>query len=173
MPDYHLRDEYTEMMDEWIKDGSRIAPWSLIEQYHSDEEFENVIRTTNEAAVGNMENENFVPCITYYVKDITNGKLLGAVNIRYYLTKSTFETWGHIGFGVRPSERKKGYATEMLNMALDECRQMKMEKVFIGCLEENIGSAKTIEKCGGVLRGTVEFNYNNENVRVRQYIIEL
>ena len=173
MPDYHLRNEYTEMMDEWIKDGSRIAPWSLIEQYHTDDEFDNVIRTTNEAAVGNMQNKDFVPCITYYVKDITNGKLLGAVNIRYYLTKSTYETWGHIGFGVRPTERKKGYATEMLYMALDECRKMKMEKVFLGCLENNIGSAKTIEKCGGILRGVIPHEYYGKSVNVRQYLIDL
>jgi predicted acetyltransferase len=173
MPDYHLRDEYTEMMDEWIKDGSRIAPWSLIEQYHTDEEFDNVIRITNEAVVGNMQNKDFVPCKTFYVKDTTSGKMLGAVNIRYYLTKSTFETWGHIGFGVRPSERKKGYATEMLNMALDECRQMKMEKVFLGCLDENIASAKTIEKCGGILRGTILREYGGNNVKICQYYIEL
>jgi len=173
MPDYHLRDEYTEMMDEWIKDGSQIAPWSLIEQYHTDEEFDKVIRITNEAVVGNMENKDFVPCRTYYVKELKDGKLLGAVNIRYYLTKSTYETWGHIGFGVRPSERKKGYATEMLTMALDECRQMKMEKVFLGCLENNIGSAKTIEKCGGVLRGTISHEYYGKKVNILQYLIDL
>jgi len=173
MPDYHLKEEYAEMMDEWIKDGSQIAPWSLLDQYHTDEEFENVIRITNEAVVGNMRSKEFVPCKTYYVKALTNGKLLGAVNIRYYLTKETYETWGHIGFGVRPSERKKGYATEMLNLALDECRQMKMEKVFIGCLDENIGSSKTIEKCGGILRGAVMRVYHNENVKIRQYFINL
>jgi len=173
MPDYHLRDEYTEMMDEWVKDGSRIAPWSLIEQYHTDDEFDKVIRATNEAAVGNMKNKEFVPCKTYYVKDFINGKLLGAINIRYYLTKSTYETWGHIGFGVRPSERKKGYATEMLKMALEECRQMRMEKVFIACLENNIGSAKTIEKCGGILRDIFTFIYNGESVNIRRYFIDL
>jgi predicted acetyltransferase len=161
------------MLDKWKKDGSRIASCSLIEQCQTEEQFENIIRTTNEAAVGNMKNKDFVPCITYYAKDIVTEKLLGAVNIRYYLTKSTYETWGHIGFGIRPSERKKGYATEMLNLALDECRQMKMEKVFIGCLEDNIGSSKTIEKCGGVLRGVVSYEYNGESVNIRQYFITL
>ena len=173
MPDYHLRAEYTEMMDEWIKDGSRIAPWSLIEQYHTDEEFEAVIRRTNEAAVGNMGNKAYVPCVTYYAKDKASGKLLGAVNIRYYLTKETYDTWVHIGFGVRPSERRKGYATEMLNLAIEQCRQMKMEKVFIGCLVSNTASAKTIEKCGGVLRGRTTTEYYNETVEISQYVIAL
>jgi len=173
MPDYHLRDEYTEMMDEWIKDGSRIAPWSLIEQYQTDEEFDSVIRRTNEAAVGNMGNKEYVPCVTYYAKDKSTNKLLGAVNVRYYLTKATYETWGHIGFGVRPSERRKGYATEMLMLALDECRRMKMEKVFIGCLKDNIASAKTIEKCGGFLRGSTTTEYYGETVKIVQYCVVL
>ena len=89
------------------------------------------------------------------------------------MIKSTYDTWGHIGFGVRPSERNKGYATEMLTMALDECRQMKMEKVFIGCLDNNIGSAKTIEKCGGVLRGVISSEYYGKTVNIRQYLIDL
>jgi len=173
LPDYYMRTEYAEMMDEWIKDGSRIAPWSLLEQYGTDEEWEKVIRITNEAIVGNYDNKDYVPCITYYVKDIAAKRLLGAVNIRYYLTKAGYDTWGHIGFGVRPSERRKGYATEMLLLALDECRKMKMERVLLGCLEENTGSAKTIEKCGGVPENVAEHKYNGENVRIRRYWIEL
>ena len=171
-PDYYLREEYTEMMDEWIKDGSRIAPWSLIEQYHTDSDFEKMIRIVNDAELGNGIGD-FAPCKTYWVKKIESNRLLGAVNIRYYLTKLGYDTWGHIGFGVRPSERNKGYATKMLLMALDECRILKMEKVLIGCLEENIGSIKTIEKCGGVLEKIAIHEYNSENVRIRRYWIQL
>jgi predicted acetyltransferase len=171
-PDFYLRKEYTEMMDEWIKDGSRIAPWSLIEKYHSDNDFEKMIRIVNDAEVGNGIGD-FSPCKTYWVKNIETNKLLGAINIRYYLTKLGFETWGHIGFGVRPSERKKGYATQMLLAALDECRIMKMEKVLIGCLDGNIASYKTIEKCGGILENTIIHEYNSENVLIRRYWIEV
>jgi predicted acetyltransferase len=171
-PDYYLREEYTEMMDEWIKDGSPIAPWSLIEQYHSDEDFEKMIRIVNDAAVGNGVGD-FAPCITYWVKDSESNRLIGAVNIRYYLTKLGYETWGHIGFGVRPSERRKGYAAQMLSAALDECRAMKMERVLLGCLDENIASAKTIEKCGGVLENCAAHEYSGENVLIRRYWIAL
>ena len=171
-PDYYMHSEYIDMMDEWIKDGSRISPWSLLEQYRTTEEFEKVIRTINNAKIG-KEIGDFAPSVTYWVKAVNSNKLIGSVNIRYYLTKEGFETWGHIGFGVRPSERKKGYATQMLLFALSECRGMKMEKVLIGCLEENIASAKTIEKCGGVLENIVEHEYNGENVFIKRYWFEL
>ena len=108
-PDYHLRGECTEMMNEWMKARSRIAPWSLIEHYHTGDEFEKMIRAVNNAAAGNGIGD-FSPCIAYWVKNVETNSLLGAVNIRYYLTKLGFETWGHIGFGVRPGERRAGYA---------------------------------------------------------------
>jgi predicted acetyltransferase len=58
-------------------------------------------------------------------------------------------------------------------MALDECRQMKMEKVFIACLEENIGSAKTIEKCGFVFKDIFTYSDDGQNVTIRRYFIDL
>jgi len=57
---------------------------------------------------------------------------------------------GHIGYGVRPTERRKGYASEILRLALDECRRMGMKKVMVGCHQDNIGSKKTIEKNNAV-----------------------
>jgi len=65
---------------------------------------------------------------------------------------------GHIGYGIRPSERKKGYATKMLELALALCRQKGMEKVLLTCDKGNIGSAKTMSKNGAVLENEVEEN---------------
>lgn len=91
-PDYHMRKQYTEMLDEWIKDRSSINPKSLITEYHTDEEFDDVIRRTNDAAVG--KGVNYPAFKTFYAKDIATGKLLGAVLIRYYLIKRLYETHG-------------------------------------------------------------------------------
>jgi len=80
-----------------------------------------------------------------------NEKLVGLLNIRFDLTNELREMYGDIGYGVRPSERRQGYATEMLKFALDVCREKKMKDVILGCYENNYGSNKTIVKNGGIL----------------------
>ena len=52
-----------------------------------------------------------------------NDKLIGAASLRHYLTVEGLNTWGHIGYGVRPTERKKGYGTEMLRLMLIKCKE--------------------------------------------------
>lgn len=57
-------------------------------------------------------------------------------------------TWGHIGYGVRPTERRKGYATQTLNILLEETKKRYIHKILIGSHASNIGSCKVIENCG-------------------------
>ena len=61
------------------------------------------------------------------------------------------EHGGHIGYGVRPSERRKGYGKQQLLLVLDAARQMKIPKVMISCDKDNIASGKTAVSCGGIL----------------------
>ncbi len=62
---------------------------------------------------------------------------------------------GHIGDGVRPSERRKGVATKMIGLALEECKKIGIDKVLMVCDKKNIGSAKSIENNGGVLENEI------------------
>ncbi len=80
-----------------------------------------------------------------------NNKLIGLLNIRFDLTNELREQYGDIGYGVRPSERRKGYATEMLKHALAICKEKNMKEAILGCYENNYGSNKTIIKNGGIL----------------------
>ena len=80
-----------------------------------------------------------------------NDKLIGLLNIRFDLTDELREKYGDIGYGVRPSERRKGYATEMLKYALNICREKNMKYAILGCYENNFGSNKTIQKNSGIL----------------------
>lgn len=91
----------------------------------------------------------------YYLYLVLNDeeKLVGLLNIRYDLPKNLREQYGDIGYGVRPSERRKGYATEMLHYALSICKEKEMEEVILGCYENNYGSNRTIIKNGGILYG--------------------
>ena len=78
-------------------------------------------------------------------------KLVGLLNIRFNLSDNLKELYGDIGYGVRPSERRKGYATKMLEYALQVCKEKKMKEAILGCYENNYGSNKTIIKNGGIL----------------------
>ena len=97
-----------------------------------------------------------VPDTTLFCLDLDRNVFVGAVNIRHYLNKGLLRTGGHIGDGIRPSERKKGYATAMISLALEVCKSLGIEKILMTCDKDNIGSAKSIINNGGVLENEVE-----------------
>ena len=92
---------------------------------------------------------------TFFCLDEARDRMVGAVNIRHYLNEALLLNGGHIGDGVRPSERRKGIATKMIALALEECRKLGIEKVLMVCDKENIGSAKSIQLNGGILENEV------------------
>lgn len=77
-------------------------------------------------------------------------KLLGMIQIRHDFNDYLEKFGGHIGYSVKPSERRKGYAKKMLEMALPFCKQLGLKKVLITCNDNNIGSEKTILDNGGI-----------------------
>ena len=99
--------------------------------------------------------ENLVPDSTFFCLDEDRDIFVGAVNIRHYLNEALLRDGGHIGDGVRPSERRKGIATKMIGLALDECRKLGIDRVLMVCDKDNIGSAKSIINNGGVLENEI------------------
>lgn len=85
----------------------------------------------------------------------SDNKVVGMLQIRHKLTEKLYFNIGHIGDGVRPSERRKGYATEMIRLALEECKKLGINKVLMACNKENVASAKSIMKNGGILENEV------------------
>jgi len=81
----------------------------------------------------------------------SDGRIVGLIDIRHTLNDFLRNYGGHIGYGVRPSERRKGYATQMLRLALDYCRTLGLDRVMLACDKNNPASRLTIEKCGGIL----------------------
>lgn len=99
--------------------------------------------------------------LTYLVFD--NNVLIGLLSIRFDLDNKMANEYGHIGYGVRPTKRNKGYATKMLAFALEECKRLGLDSVILGCYKDNIGSSKTIIKNGGVLiREEDDYSRSNE-----------
>lgn len=105
----------------------------------------------------------------YFLIEEESTRILGAIDIRHSLNEYLFSSGGHIGYGIRPSERRKGYATKMLALALDKSRALDLDKVLVTCNKENIGSAKTIMNNGGVLENEV---LDGKNI-IQRYWIKL
>lgn len=144
------RHQITEMMDEWTATGEKIVPYAIrVMDYHDFERYCHAIELKEPRG-------NLVPSSTFFCLDEERNIMVGAVNIRHYLIESLLLNGGHIGDGVRPSERRKGVATAMIGLALEECQNLGIEKVLMVCNKENIGSAKSIINNGGVLENEVE-----------------
>ena len=75
---------------------------------------------------------------------------MGMIDIRHELNEYLRTIGGHIGYGIRPTERKKGYASYLLKEALTKCKELHINQVLITCNEDNIGSAKVILNNGGI-----------------------
>ena len=99
--------------------------------------------------------EGLVSDATFFCFDEKRNLMVGAVNIRHDLNDYLLKYGGHIGDGIRPSERRKGYATEMIRLALEECRKLGLTRVLMTCDKNNIGSAKSIIRNGGILENEV------------------
>lgn len=82
---------------------------------------------------------------------VEHEKIIGLINIRYTLSQEMAELYGHIGIGVRPNERRKGYGKTMLKQGLILARNNGLNEVILGCYKDNIGSLKSIEANNGVL----------------------
>ena len=99
--------------------------------------------------------EGLVSDSTFFCFDEKRNLMVGAGNIRHDLNDYLLKYGGHIGDGIRPSERRKGYATEMIRLALEECRKLGLTRVLMTCDKNNIGSAKSIIRNGGILENEV------------------
>ena len=156
------------MIDEWKTDNDlsndNYTPLAIFKNDYHD--FDNYL--------GKLEikesTNNLVPDSTLFLLDEDRNIFLGAVNIRHYLNDYLLKYSGHIGDGIRPSERRKGYGTEMIRLTLIECKKMGIKEVLMICDKSNIASAKVIIKNGGIL----ENEFINENGKIEQrYWIKL
>lgn len=106
--------------------------------------------------VHNMENEKYalskglVPSSTYFLIRENDDKLIGMIDLRIKLNDYLRNYGGNIGYSIRPTERKKGYAKIQLYLCLLKCKEYNLDKVLITCTNYNEGSRRTILSLGGI-----------------------
>ena len=158
--------QLSEMIDEWKIDQeinhTNHAPWAIFKNDYHDFEY----------YLNNLEfkeaKDDRVPDSGFFLLDVEDDILLGAIYIRHYLNDYLLKYGGHIGDGIRPSKRNMGYATEMIRLALFECKKLGIKKVLMVCDKSNIASARTIIKNGGLLEN--EFEDEKGEIQQRYWI---
>ena len=160
------RDECAQMIDEWRRDQTlhqtNHSPWVIFKNDCRD--FDRYVRELDCLE----PDPEHVPYSTFFLLDTERDRLLGAVNIRHRLNERIAKTGGHLGMGIRPSERRKGYATAMIDLALKKCAELGIRDVLMTCDRENVASAKSIVRNGGVLENEI---IDDEGTIIQRYWI--
>lgn len=151
-PTVELENEYHDMINEWKSQEDKLVPFVL---GFDASDFPVLVERLENYSKGIGLKEGMVPHSTYWLVNEEN-RILGAVNIRHRLNEGLLRDGGHIGYGIRPSERRKGNASEALKQALEIVKGFGVDTALVVCYKWNIGSAKTIQKNGGILENEIE-----------------
>ena len=152
-PSITRKEEAIEYLSEHVKCNSEINGHGGLKKMLSDSSYtyekwlENLVLIQDKEYA---ESINWVPSSTFFTIRKSDNKIVGMVNIRHYLNDHLKKISGHIGYGIRPTERRKGYAKIQLYMALLEAQKLGLDKVMIDCIVSNVASEKTIQALGGV-----------------------
>lgn len=171
-PSFERKDEIIEYINEFVEYNSEINGTGgldkIIEGYTFEQALERCL---------SMEDANYAKKInrcqskTFLLIRENDNRIVGTINVRWNLTEAMKRFGGNIGYGIRPTERRKRYATQMLEKALKYCKEeLNLEKVMLGCYKENEASRRTILNAGGIL----ERELKTENGKIAQvYWIKL
>ena len=115
--------------------------------------------------------EERVPAETYFLVRESDDRIVGMINIRLALNYKLWNYGGHIGYSIRPSERRKGYNNINLYLALIVCANRGLEAVLLDCDKENLGSSKTMQALGGKM--IYEYFDSEKNITIQNYVIDI
>lgn len=150
-PTIEMENEYVEYISEWEKAGDKIVPSAA---KRSIKDYKILVAFWRDMETDKAYEKGFVPSTLYFLVD-ENNRIYGAIHIRHELNDYLINFGGHIGYGIRPSERKRGYASKMLSLALPMAKGLGIKKALVTCDKTNIASAKTIINNGGILENEI------------------
>ncbi len=164
-PHIRYKEEIVKYREEFTASGEQMHGGVGL---HQSESIEHWLRMVKDHLRESTVHPGRVPNSVFLALD-EHDHLVGMINIRHRLNEYYEKYGGHIGYGVRPSERKKGFATQMLALALKEAVNLGLDKVLITCSTTNIGSAKTILNNGGIFENEV-FDPHDRTMTQRYWI---
>ncbi|EHK2441766.1 GNAT family N-acetyltransferase [Clostridium perfringens] len=164
LPNLNLKNEIEEYKNEFILNGDSMDGCAGLGNIESFEEWIQILKDNSNIST---VREGFVPSSTYMAIRESDNRIVGMIDIRHFLNDYLEKFGGHIGYSVRKSERQKGYAKKMLELALEKCKELNINRVLLTCSKDNIPSMKTILSQGGILENEV---LEGERITCRYWI---
>ena len=140
-PDLSYADEIIKYKEESLAESPVINGSAGLDRFSSIEVW---LEELKKRSCEDTVPKGLVPSSTYLAVREKDNYIVGMIDIRHYLNEYLTQVGGNIGYGVRKTERNKGYAKQMLKLALEKCKELKIKKVVLTCDEDNIASEKVI-----------------------------
>ncbi|MEU4243468.1 GNAT family N-acetyltransferase [Actinoplanes sp. NPDC026619] len=153
IPTSRLQASWLEARDEWPpgahQDGTglRLAPNGGLDKPEAFAEWVDLLRRQSDRSVA--VGDGRVQATHWWI--VEDDTYLGAIDLRHYLNALLLDIGGHVGYSIRPSARRRGLATWALGAVLPEARALGLDRLLLTCDDDNVASARSIERNGGVL----------------------
>ena len=170
-PNIDYKEKAIDYINELREYGSSTDGCGSLNRYLNESTYEEWLKKViSDIDIANVK-ESKVPALTYFYVREEDDRIVGMINIRLALNDFLRNEAGHIGYSVRPTERRKHYGTEMLKCGLEVCRRIGIEDVIVSCDKDNPASAGVIKNCGGVLEA--EFYSETFKAVIQRYVINI
>ena len=169
-PTINRKKEAKEYVEEFKKYNEKYSGIGKLKEIENNIKYEEYLKYLDKMKDEEYtKKHNDVQQTTYFLVRKSDNKIIGITNLRHYLNEKLLKCGGHIGYGIRPSERGKGYGKIALSLTLKEAKKINLKEVRVDCLDNNKASVKIIEANKGKKYKSIIKNGDKINL----YIFEM